>query len=361
MAVIIANGGRYFVWDDPTPESGLTPERFVYMQQVVAPFLRARQAWCLGYQRVPDVSLLNAASAHYAVTEQKTTSFTRPDNRIDGACRTLAQLHLNFEMLGDWRLLDQDVRSPVLIVEHPKRLSSETRTALIDFVRAGGHLLMTGMGLVTDERFADVFGLRLQQNPTHDEPLRGHLPNQEVAFRHWLYRVVPKGAETLISVADQAGQRYPFLTGHQYGQGKAFYVSVPLLSLHGPDVVPEPLIRAVFEHAVPAESRWLTSDAPDTVEVVLRKKENQYAIHLVNMAPGDRQSFKVGTRGYTMITGLPPVPRSHVSARLPARPKAVWLEPQHQKLPDWKYDRGRLTVELPEFAVHQVVAIQLAP
>ena len=109
--------------------------------------------------REPDVSLLHSAAAHYAVTETATTSFTKQDNRIDGAADVLPRLHLNYEMVPDWRLEAQDVRSPLLIVEHPKRLMRKTVDALIEYVQGGGRLLMTGMGIGLDKRLEEAFGI----------------------------------------------------------------------------------------------------------------------------------------------------------------------------------------------------------
>ncbi len=360
MAIVIANGGRFFVWDDPTPESGLVPERFEYMQRVVAPFLRKRQKWCLGYQRVADVSLLHSAAAHYAVTESASTCFPRRDNRIDGACRNLSRLHLNYEMLGDWRLVEHDVRTGVLIVEHPKKLSQSTATALLTFVRNGGTLLLTGMGIGADPSFRSLLGIADWTAPKGSEPLVAHLDGGSVAFRHWLFRARPAKAETLIEVSDRSGDRFPLLTSVDYGRGKALYAAVPLLSEHGKDVVPHQVLREVFEQVVPVGSRMLVTDAPDTVEVVLRRKKNRLVVHLVNMAPGERLVQKVGTHRYVRITHLPPVPPCSVSVRLPGKPVEVRLQPQDQPVPDWRYEAGRLKVGVPGFVVHQMLAIELA-
>lgn len=147
MAIVVANGGRFWVWDTPTPESGLTASRHEYLAKHVAPWLRARQTWCLNTRRLPDVSLLNAATAHYAMTDAVSkVSFNRRNNRIEGAAALLPKLHLNYEMVGDWRLWEQDIRSPVLIVEHPKRLSQRDVESLVAFTHKGGTLLISGMG-----------------------------------------------------------------------------------------------------------------------------------------------------------------------------------------------------------------------
>ena len=59
MAIIIAHGGRFFAWDNPTPESGLLAPRYEMMARVVTPFLRTRQAGCLGSRALPDISLFH--------------------------------------------------------------------------------------------------------------------------------------------------------------------------------------------------------------------------------------------------------------------------------------------------------------
>jgi hypothetical protein len=57
MAIVVANGGRFNVWDSPTAESGLSAERHEFLAEHVAPWLAARKQWCLGSTRQPDVSL----------------------------------------------------------------------------------------------------------------------------------------------------------------------------------------------------------------------------------------------------------------------------------------------------------------
>ena len=149
MAIIVANGGRFWVWDNPTPESGLVPARHEYLAHHVKPWLQERRAWCLGTHRVPDVSLLNTAEAHYAVTDSAgPVSFNRRNNRIEGAANWLPRLHLNYEMVGDWRLYEQDVRSGVLVVEHPEAAVAHRRlTRWSSMSTTAVRCCLTGMGL----------------------------------------------------------------------------------------------------------------------------------------------------------------------------------------------------------------------
>ena len=361
MAIVVANGGRFNVWDSPTSESGLTPARHEFLAKHVAPWLAARKQSCLGSERLPDVSLLNASASHYAVTDAAgPTSFNRRDNRIDGAAALLPQLQLNYEMVGDWRLREQDVRSPVLIVEHAKRLDERDVAALVQHVRRGGTLLLTAMGINHGEGqpLHEVFGIGDFVAPKTAEKLSATIGGRDVPFDHHLWRFQLTGAETVLTVRDASGHARPILTRNRFGKGSAYYFATPLLTAHGNNVVPFELLRAVFEQVAPSSQRLVTTDAPSTVEVVLRSKGNNRVLHLVNMAQGDREVVKVGRRAYVSINSLPPVPQCHVSIRTPSKPKAVTLQPQGTALTGWIYQDGRVEVTVPQFDVHQMVVFE---
>ncbi len=361
MAIIVANGGRYGAWDTPTPESGIIAQRFEFMAEVVAPFLRNRQRWCLGSDRVPEASLLHSAAAHYALIDGSTAcfGFAGRNNRIKGAAEVLPRLHLNYEMIPDWRLLRQDVRSPLLIVEHPKTLTKQTVDNLVEFIRGGGTLLMTGMGIDGDVRLREVFGIANVIAPGGSEPLSADLGGKRAEFSHWLHRLGLSTATELLQVRDTDDKIHPMLPMIRYGLGQAFYVPIPLLSKHGDNVVPDDLLRLVFDKVLPPDKRLLTTDAPDTVEVVLRRKGDDHILHLVNMAPGSREVVVSGKGRYRRITGIPPAPACHVSVRLPAKPTTVHLQPAGVELEGWRFENGRLEADLPKFKIHQMVVMKL--
>jgi len=357
MAIIIANGGRYFAWDTPTLESGLTPERFEFMGKVVAPFLRARQRWCMGSERVPDVSLLHSAASHYAVNDQAKTCFTRRDNRLEGAANWLARLHLNYEIVPDWRLDAQDVRSPLLIVEHAKKLTDRSAEALAQYVKQGGRLLMTGMGPHGRELLREVCGIGGSIGPKGSEPLTVDINGRNLSLEHWLFRTELSTATALLSATDHDGQSHPLLTKNTFGRGQAYYFATPLLTAHGKNVISDELMNCVFDQVAPASERYMTTNAPETVEVVLRKQDDRHVLHLVNMAPGQHDVVTAGRRPYRKVTDIPPVPPCRVSVRLPARPTSVRLEPQGVPVDGWTCEHGRLEVMLPGFAIHQMLVI----
>ena len=362
MAIIIANGGRFNAWDNPTPESGLVPERFEFMSEVMTPFLRSRQPWCEKTERLADVSLLHSAAIHYAVTESAGTSFTKRNNRLDGASWLLPKLHLNYEMMPDWRLGSGDVGSPLVIVEHPKGMKKKTADDLLKYVREGGSLLLTGMGITQDKRFADLFGVKVLSGPKGPEDLAVDCDGAAHEFDHWLFKIEATAAETLLNVRGADGENYPLLTRYGLGEGQLYNVTLPLLTSHGKQAVPAPVLEEIFElvlsRRLPSSRRLLDTDAPETVEVVLRRQGERRIVHLVNMAPGERELHRSGKRAYPLIKSLPPVPECSVSVRLPGRPKCVKLQPQDELLESWEYEGGRVTIEVPGFGVHQMVVIE---
>lgn len=62
---------------------------------------------------------------------------------------------------------------------------------------------------------------------------------------------------------------------------------------------------------------------------------------------------------YRTITQIPPVAPCHVSLRLPQKPATVQLQPQNAPLDRWRYEGGRVEVEIPKFDVHQMVVMKL--
>ncbi|HUV65675.1 MAG TPA: hypothetical protein VMW24_17395 [Sedimentisphaerales bacterium] len=361
MAIVVANGGRFNLWDNPSATSGLDPNMHQFYSKIVQPFLRSRQRWCLGSKRLADVSLFHGAAAHYALAESTVRSFNKANNRIDGAAAILPRLHLNYEMVGDWRLHVQDVCSPLLLVEHPKKLTDKDIDGIIQLIKAGGNVLVTGMGVQQDRRLLSVFGIAKVGHSQSPENLTSTINGRDYPFRHYLYKVTTGMAETLLTVTDAGGEVWPLLTANSYGEGTAYYVAIPLLSAHGEQTPPLEMVRDVMTAMVPPEKRLVTTEAPDHVEVVLRQKNSQYILHEVNMAKGQRTYSPQRPGAYRPVTihSFAPVKPHKTSIRVPSRPKRITMQPGDTEIKNWGYVEGRVELVVPAFDVHQMVVVQL--
>jgi len=359
MAIIAANGGRFNLWDTPTATGGLDPALFESYGKVVSPFLRARQSWCLGSKRLPDVSMLHSAAPHYSLGVLTRQAFNKADNRLEGAAELLSRLHLNYELVGDWRLHDRDVRAPLLIVEHPTTLTGQTVSDLVRLIEAGGNVLLTGTGIEVDKRMLPVFGLSEASSIQKPEALAAKTKDRNDRFERPLSRVKTDEAKTLLSVTDTEGKKWPLLTAHSCGKGMAYYLSVPLLTRLGKQQPPLDLVDDVLATLLPPDQRRVTTDAPEHVEIVLREKDGNLVLHMVNMAEGERM-YAPKLRSYQPVTirRLPPVPPCGVTLRVPRKPQAVFVQPGNIKIGDWRYVNGRVELRAPPFDVHQMIVVQ---
>lgn len=304
MGIIIAHGGRYFAWDYPTPESALVAERCELMARVATPFLRARQAWCLGSRALPDVALFQGAAAQYAQGVASPSAFPRSNPPLLAACEGLRRQHLSPEMISDRRLELGEIRGRLLVLEDTCELTEANRLALRRYVENGGRVLLTGRA-VAAAQLADA------------RPTEG-------------------------------------LSRQPLGKGEVFSLPQPwFASTRSPGDVGK-----ILQQVLPTAQRRLTTDAPETVEVLLREKGGEKIIHLVNIAPGTRERDpKANGFVNLQIRELPPAPACRVSLRIAGRPSSVTLQPQNTALADWTWSDGQLQFTVPTFATHQMVVV----
>ncbi len=308
IAIIIAHGGRYFAWDNPTPDSGLRADRYEMMAQVVTPFLRSRQPWCQHSRAVPDVALFHGAASHYFLNETNPVAFPRENLPVVAACESLRRLHLTPEMISDRRLDAGDIRAKLLILEDTPVLTEANRQALRRYVERGGEVLLTGKAVV--------------QSGLKESPLTAELEVEAV------------------------------------GRGKVYFLSRPLFQTQGEWNLAS--AAEILQKLLPSEKRRLVADAPESVEVLLREKEKHVIVHLINVGKGIRRRDPKSNPFVSLrIDELPPAPSCRVSVALDREPKWVRLQPQDKPLAHWDWKNGRVTFEVPTFDIHQMVVIRL--
>lgn len=366
MAIIIANGGRFHAWDNPTPESGLIPERQEYLGKIVAPFLRTRQRWCLGTKRVPTVSLLFTSTHHYAAMRNSPACFpsaARVSPALRGATETLQRAHLDYELISRDRLLRQEIQTPFLLIEDLVAVQADEVQALRRFVEGGGTLLLTGRS-ITHAGLAQLCGLRPGTKLAPSSNWRWTLAGVTVRGNSPLYPasvIEGQEVETLGECSENNGNKVPMITRRRVNKGTVLAALVPAFSLpanrtqSGADLT---LLRTfLLSKLVPEARRFLQADAPASAETVLRRSASEFILHLVNRAEGRRQRFPNSHLAWR-ITDIPAVPATRVTLRLARWPRMITLQPQAKPLTDWTFQDGKLELKTPAFAIHQMVVIQ---
>ncbi len=364
MAIIVANGGRYHAWDNPTSGgSGLSREHMEALARDVAPFLRARRGWCLG-ERVPSVSLLLSRASHYAATRSSDTCF--PDAMRHPAWRGLSetcrQSHLDYEAISSDQLARGEIRTGAIIAEDAAALSDADVEGLRAFVARGGTLMLTGNG-VRAGNLGDLFGLQAGEISEIEE-WSAVLGGQTLALRSRFERAAPlAGTEILLAGRDANGATHPLVTRRPIGRGEAIAILFPAFTPAAGLTVPDALRAWLLEQARPQMARAVQSiDAPATLELVLRRKGRDHVLHGVNHHAGEREEFRRFNPGLPnrRITQFAPVAACRVVVTLPSRPARLSLEPQSQVLEGWTWQNRRCEFVMPPFEIHQMVVFHAA-
>ena len=216
-------------------------------------------------------------------------------------------------MISDRRLEQGDIRSRLLVLEDTLVLTDANRRALRRYVENGGRVLLTGKAV---------------------------------------------GAAQL---ADTQAPAAPGLSRYALGKGEVCCSLQPLVaSAANQGNLPATPVQLLHRILPPAE-RLLSTDAPETVELLLREKDGAKILHAVNIAPGRRERDPQALGFLNLhIRELPPAPACRVSLRLPQRPLSVTLQPQGQAITDWTWRDGQLDLALPSFETHQMVVIAIS-
>lgn len=364
MAIIIANGGRYHLWDNPTPESALVAGRHGFFGEVVAPFLRARQPWCLGTGRVPAVSVLHTSTHHFAATRDSPSCFpsgSRVSSTLRGASEALVRAHADYELISRERLLRGEIGTGILLVEDLAGVRPDEIAAMAAFVEKGGTLLLTGGGLRWEGLAALAGVSRAEADPVRG-PWIAKTERADFTLALPLWRAAPqtdRGTRTMISAEAGAGPCV-LVARRDVGKGAVVSVMTSVFSLPDPKAPPSPglgdLRAWLLEAIAPSEARPVVVDAPGTVEVVLRRRDRQSILHLVNRAEGTREKFP-GKHIHWRITDIPRAPGCRVSMRIPSRPATVIAQPGNHTIEGWEFEGGILRFRCPGFAIHQMVVV----
>jgi hypothetical protein len=213
-------------------------------------------------------------------------------------------------MISDRRLEHGDIRGRLLLLEDNVGLTEANRGALRRYAENGGRILLTGKAVGSA-------------------------------------RLVPDTA------ASGSG-----LSRNRMGKGEVLCLARPLFPAaegNGATTSAEETLQQILPYA----ERLLTTDAPVTIELVLRERNGTMILHALNIAPGQRERDpKANSFVNLRISELPSAPACRVSLRVPSQPLSLTLQPQNHVITDWMWRDGLLEFELPAFETHQLVVIQ---
>ncbi len=359
-AQVIANGGIFSGWDQPGETTVFLPghqERLIELSR----WIHERRPWCHGTVSQPDASVLIIAESHYrpdatlekfpSVKSTKMYCYPHENVRVRGACYGLNRRHVHNSVIAGWRLKEGPVRGRLLVVEDSKVVPGDVCEAIAEFAENGGTVLLTG-NAIREPAAAKLIGAAPGEGEPRVQEFSISLAGGEkAAIRHRLCEVRAGQAQVILTAQAAEGER-PFLTRRACGKGEVYYCGSPIFTEYSYTQVPGAVAGDILERVLPERERRLVVDGPETVEVSLRSKGAMQVIHLVNKAQGSEE----GRQFTRVVRDIPAAGPCKLELKAKRRPASVTLEPGGRKA-TWEYKNGRVSIDVPGFAIYEIVAV----
>jgi hypothetical protein len=350
-AIVLAQGGGFQVYYQPTRAGWFDPQ-LVGVLGEVADFCRERQAVSHKTESVPQVALLLSAVAFYDKTNSVLRAWSGEHKAVHGTLHALLEGGYSVDVLAEHHIEGRLTDYPVIVLPEIHKLSPGFRSSLVDYVRAGGSLLV--IGAETAQLFAEELGVTFDGAPEmRSDCLLG---TGLMGMCEGLWQKV-RG-----DVGEVVGWRFPTLdprkngepaaTVRALGAGKIGAIYGPLGSVHLAYHTPQvrDFLKHVMRHLFPEPLVEVTG--PPCIDLAVRRRDDRLLIHLVNTA-----GMQIGA-SYTILDFVPPVGPVTVTVRLAAAPVSVSTVPACQVTSKW--NEGELSIVLPALEIHSVIDIQLA-
>ncbi len=380
-ATIIANGGKTWLGYMMPAQFGVEP---AVMQELgkTMKFIKEREEYCRNSEPVPYIAVLH--STHSLYTKEPTQRLD--ETTLYSVHKMLLQGGYHYNILNEKTLLENLHEYKVVILPDQRYIGGELAQALEKFVHNGGGLIASVLTGSQDEDYGptgkfmleDVLGVKLTGDYPYtngyivlnDKRLKDNLldmPHQ--VWGEFTY-VQPTTAEKLADLWDvyirrdgeyyQGGSSpigkntgYPSITVNRFGKGKAVYISGDIFGAY--TVRNNWNLKNMFGNLVDMvlPETLIRIDAPDNVEVVLKKQDKRTLVHLINHY-GER-SFN-NTIAYT--ENIIPIFNIDVRIKVNTQPSSVKLMPENQNLTWVTMDDGVISISVPKLDIYSIVVIE---
>lgn len=345
-AVVLAQGGGFQIYYQPT-RAGHVDDRHIAVMARVARFCRSRQALCHESETVPAIGVLFSGYSLYHTAGKLFGGWGKHEHPVRGMVDALVDAALPVDVIPDWKLEEVMRDYPMIVVPDWPEIGEAAQTALRDYARAGGTLLLAGAE--NARAFAGELQVRLEGEP---EETSAFLPGREVfADMSGVWQAVePEGARALARrhpTYDGTREAAVAATAAAFGDGTIAAIYGPAGTVyaetHAPEVrnVLNRIVRAIYEPPVEVE-------APPVVEIALRRQAGVNVLHLLNAA-----GMQVAAN-YSAIDFVPPLRGIGVRIRMEQPPaRAAWEPGGRPAKGEWKDGWWRTRLE--RLDIHQML------
>jgi hypothetical protein len=348
-AVVLAQGGGFQIYYVPS-RAGWIDDRIVKEAAEVGKFCRQRQRWSHGSESLPEVGVLFSGRTLYRTAGRVFGSWGNAEAPASGAVDLLLTCGYSVDLIPDWQAAECAARYPLIVVPDWQDVGDDVANTLARYVSEGGNLLLCGAE--NARLFSSIFNLRVASRAANHTYLVADDSGFAEVTGSWIEveAAQPEVVAFAYRTVDTRKNMLPLAIRLDHGKGSVLVCPGPIFSTYGNDS--SPIIRSVVRRLlVPLHAPIVSLDGDyENLEIILRKKDNQTLIHLVNSAGAP-------VTGEFRHTGVvPPTGPIRLRMRLPAAPSSVVLEPEGTLLKG-EYEAGEWRGILPDLHIHSIVRV----
>ena len=298
-AVTLSQGGGFQAYFTQNRDGSLNLDNLKSMADV-AVFARARQQYCHHSVSVPQVAVLVST---YDYQHRNDALFPNTTGGAAGILECLLEAQYSVDLVGEATLQPDMSRFPLIVVPECVTLSEVFRDDLLEYVKAGGSLLVIGKAM--SDFFSKASGVGLKGSD-------------------WFSAGLGSGRIGFI----------PEEIAGDYEAGKGSDGIRARVNILVNELFPEPMIEVV---------------SSPYVDVSLRTLNGKLQVHLVNTS-GDHRNTPI-------FDSVEPVKDIEVAIRLPEKPSRIVCQPEGKDL-KFKYKNGKATFKLPSLDIYDIIEVE---
>lgn len=354
-AIVMSAGGAFTIYDTPNRTGNIVAWHMDELADVAA-FCRARQALCQDSRSVPQALVLHAPEHYYALASEGFYNTAHgSSDAVEGAVHALMDAHISVDIMNTPDALANMNRYPLLVLPEQSGLSDDTLDALLEYARQGGTLIVSGTKVTP--RMAKVLGVEMRPLPDEKCSYAPVGKRTTTLIGPWC-AAVTTDAEPLVMrqyTRDRdefaRASEYALATVRPLGKGRVIGIYADFFTAYGQSHYPA--TRALFEdmlRRVPCDI--MRVDAPVSVYVSLRRKEDKLLVNLINMGSGVPLSPQ-----RSFVEDVPPAGPVRVQLKLEREPRSVRLSPDMRPV-SWRFEDGVLTADISYIGIHDILVIE---
>jgi len=349
-ATVLSQGGGFQVYYQQNLDASLNSFFFPTLKEVET-FCRERKEYCFQAKSVADVALLFSNST-YKANSDKIYSVSWRMIPFTNCMTMLLDCQQNVDLLMEFDFFEKMNNYKTIVVPEWDKLDSKIITALKEFAKNGGQLLIIGAdasNLFSDNQFFESIG------PLGDGVMGIQYKAGYFGCKTKLMKVKQaKGTVTFGRLLDRDNQHdttnIPGALVASYGKGKIGFVFYNMSwsysgrkSSTERDFLADILNQLVSKPVIKVTgSRY--------VHISYMIKNNANYLHLINVS-GENSNPKVMTSD-----DIPAIGKINIELNFPKKPSSVMLQPGNRKI-NFKYQNGILSFSVEQVAIYEIVQI----